>query len=51
MEEKKLTVEDFAALIDRMSESDKVAAYNVLYGMLLGKTATDEKSAPDPTAA
>lgn len=50
MENNKLTIKDFAALINKMSDSDKFAAYNVLYGMLLGKTAA-KSSSPDPNVA
>lgn len=50
MNNKELSLEDFAALIDKISDSDKTAAYNVLYGMVLVKTVSTD-SAPDPNVA
>lgn len=50
MSKKELSIEDFASLIAKMSEADKIAAYNVLYGMILGKT-TNESYTPDPNVA
>ncbi len=42
-----LSIADFAELINKMSESDKFAAYNVLYGMVLSKSVNK----PDPNVA
>lgn len=40
---KKLTIEDFAALISKMNETDKFATYNVLVGIVLAKESKDLK--------
>ncbi len=38
---KELTIEDFAELISKMTEADKLTAYNVLVGMILSKESKD----------
>ena len=43
LESTELTINDFAELISKMNETDKLAAYNVLVGMVLAKDSNDIK--------